>query len=114
MRLRSTFVTLLGVLATSAVLAGPAFGAALTVTPKVVGAGKVADTGAPYSCSASPPSNVSSITCPSSNGYNPCTGICLIQFVLNLTATPEPGWRFWVGAGPFPAAATPIRCAGWA
>jgi hypothetical protein len=43
MRLRSCLVTVLDVLAASAILAGPAFAGTLTVTPKVVGAGKVED-----------------------------------------------------------------------
>jgi hypothetical protein len=103
MRLRPTFLTLLGVLAASAMLAGPAVAAPLTVSPKIVGAGKIADTAMPYSCTASPPSNTTQLICPSSNGYNPCSGlICLLQSVLNLTATPEPGWRFvgWTGTVP--------------
>src|SRR4051794_41516010 len=94
MRLRSSFVTLIGVLAASAVLAGPAFGAALNVSPKIVGAGKITDTGAPYSCSASPPANGTQTICPGGTGYSPCTTICILQYVFNLTATPEPGWRF--------------------
>jgi hypothetical protein len=110
MRLRSTFVTLLGVLVASAVLAGPAFGAALNVSPKIFGAGKVTDAGAPYSCTASPPSNATQTICATGTGYNPCTSICILQFVFNLTATPEPGWRFVGWTGGVPGCTTEPTC----
>jgi hypothetical protein len=107
MRLRRTLVSVLGVLAASAVLAAPASADPLTVMPKIVGAGKVAD-GPNYSCSASPPSNSTVTNCATSNGYvPPCPGtFCILRYVLNLTATPEPGWRFVSWSGGVPSGCT--------
>ncbi|WP_028065844.1 MopE-related protein [Solirubrobacter soli] len=99
MRLRSTFVTMLGVLVASAVFAGPALAGSMTISPSLQGAGKIEDPGN-YVCSGSPPANGTTTVCGSSNGYvPPCTGLCLLRTVLNLKATPEPGWRFvgWAG-----------------
>jgi uncharacterized repeat protein (TIGR02543 family) len=100
MRLRPTFISLLGVLVASAVFAGPALAGSMTVTPSLLGAGKIEDPGN-YLCSGSPPSNGTATACASSNGYvPPCSGLCILRNVLNLKATPEPGWRFvgWTGS----------------
>ena len=114
MRLRSCLVIVLGVLAGSALFAGSASAASLIVTPSVVGAGKVAD-GTHYSCAASPPSNSTVTSCATSNGYVPdCPSFCILQIVLNLSATPEPGWRFvgWTGTVPSGCTSGPSATSG--
>jgi hypothetical protein len=102
MRLRPTFLTLLGVLATSAMLAGPAFANSLIVKPKIVGAGKLAEPSIGQ-CTASPPGNAATLSCGTMNGYAQDCGpiLCLLILQVDLTATPEPGWRFvgWSGTG---------------
>jgi hypothetical protein len=110
MRLRSRLVIVFGVLAGSALLAGSASAASLTVTPSLFGAGKVADAGH-YTCSGSPPLNSTSTSCTASNGYVPyCPSLCLYSNVLNLTATPEPGWRFVGWSGTTPGCTTDPVC----
>src|SRR3954466_1647687 len=102
MRLRSCLVTVSCVLVGSALFAGSASAAGLTVTPTILGAGKVEDAGH-YTCSASPPSNSTATGCAVSNGYAPdCPFRCILTNVLNLTPTAEPGWRFvgWSGVTP--------------
>jgi len=102
MRLRSRLVFALAVLVASAAFAGPAFAGDLFVTPTIVGAGtitepKLAD------CSASPPSNGTVHACGTLTGYAPDCGVlfCIQALQVDLTATPEPGWRFagWSGTG---------------
>src|SRR5690349_12051601 len=110
MRLRPMFLTLLGVFAVSAAFAGPALAGTMTITPSLQGAGKVEDPGN-YLCAGSPPANGTVTLCSSSNGYvPPCSGLCLLRTVLNLKATPEPGWRFVGWAGNAGSCSTDPQC----
>jgi hypothetical protein len=92
------------------VLAGPARASGtLTVTPTVVGAGKVAD-GTFYTCGPFAPDDQTVANgCALSHGHARDTGpcplgqICLSLFTdLNLTAIPAPNWHFagWSGNKP--------------
>ena len=102
MRLRSRLVSVVAVLVASAAFAGPAFAADLFVTPTIVGAGKITEPKL-ADCSSSPPSNSTALVCGLLTGYQPdCPGLfCLLSSQVDLTATPEPGWRFvgWSGTG---------------
>jgi hypothetical protein len=64
MRLRSCLVIVLGALAGSALFAGSASAANLTVTPTIYGSGTLEDAGRYGPCSASPPLNGTPTACP--------------------------------------------------
>jgi len=102
MRLRTRLVSVVAVLVASAAFAGPAFAADLFVTPTIVGAGKITEPKL-ADCSSSPPSNSTALVCGSLTGYQPDCPVllCILSSQVDLTATPEPGWRFvgWSGTG---------------
>jgi hypothetical protein len=114
MRLRSCLAIVLGLMAGSALFAGSAAAASLNVTPTIYGAGSLQDAGHYGPCTASPPLNGTATGCPLSNGYIPsCPTRCLLSYRLNLTATPEAGWRFAGWSGVSGCGTNPVCFMGW-